>query len=71
MAAAFDDDAGTFQVLVNDEGRSSLWPGFLDVPAGWAVAFGPASRRACLDHVGAHADDAAPAGATRAAEVAA
>ena len=31
----FDDDNGTFVVLVNDEDQHSLWPTFADVPAGW------------------------------------
>jgi len=47
----FDDDAGTFLVLVNDEGQHSLWPAFAEVPAGWSVAHGPDTRQACLDHV--------------------
>jgi uncharacterized protein YbdZ (MbtH family) len=33
----FDDDNGTFFVLVNDEDQHSLWPAFIDIPAGWRV----------------------------------
>ena len=29
----FDDDDGSFFVLVNDEEQHSLWPTFADVPA--------------------------------------
>ncbi|PPK63648.1 MbtH family protein [Actinokineospora auranticolor] len=47
----FDDENGTFQALVNDEGQYSLWPTFLEVPAGWTVAFGPDSRAAVLAYV--------------------
>lgn len=47
----FDDDAGEFFVLVNDEEQYSLWPTFVDVPAGWRVAFGAAARTDCLDYV--------------------
>ena len=47
----FDDDNGTFFVLVNDEEQHSLWPTFSDVPAGWRVAHGEASRAECLDYV--------------------
>ncbi|ROO86323.1 MbtH protein [Actinocorallia herbida] len=47
----FDDENGTFLVLVNAEGQHSLWPVFADVPAGWTTAHGPDSRQACLDHV--------------------
>jgi uncharacterized protein YbdZ (MbtH family) len=33
----FDDDSGSFYVLVNDEEQHSLWPAFADAPAGWRV----------------------------------
>ena len=44
----FDDDNGTFFVLVNDEEQHSLWPAFSDVPAGWRVVYGEATRAECL-----------------------
>jgi MbtH protein len=47
----FDDDSGTFVVLVNDEEQYSLWPTFVDIPAGWRRVFGEASRAECLDYV--------------------
>lgn len=47
----FDDDNGSFFVLVNDEEQHSLWPAFADVPAGWRVVFGAADRAACLDNI--------------------
>jgi uncharacterized protein YbdZ (MbtH family) len=47
----FDDDNGSFFVLVNDEEQHSLWPSFADVPAGWRVVFGEADRSACLDYI--------------------
>jgi glycopeptidolipid biosynthesis protein len=47
----FDDDNGTFYVLLNDEDQHSLWPAFADIPAGWRVAYGDASRPECLDYV--------------------
>lgn len=47
----FDDDNGAFFVLVNDEDQYSLWPVFADIPAGWRVVHGEASRAACLDYV--------------------
>src|SRR5579875_532902 len=47
----FDDDNGSFFVLVNDEEQHSLWPAFADVPAGWRVVFGEADRAACLEYV--------------------
>ncbi|GAA4212235.1 MbtH family protein [Microbispora sp. NBC_01189] len=51
MANPFDDENGTFYVLVNDEGQHSLWPAFATVPAGWKVVFGEDTRKACLDYV--------------------
>ena len=36
----FDDDSGSFFVLVNDEEQHSLWP-----------TFGEADRAACLDYI--------------------
>jgi uncharacterized protein YbdZ (MbtH family) len=47
----FDDDSGSFLVLVNDEEQHSLWPSFADVPAGWRVVYGEADRAACLDYI--------------------
>ncbi|SPM41832.1 Uncharacterized conserved protein YbdZ, MbtH family [Mycobacterium numidiamassiliense] len=46
----FDDENGTFFVLVNDEEQHSLWPTFSDVPAGWRVVYGEASRAECLEY---------------------
>ncbi|MET0135171.1 MAG: MbtH family protein [Kibdelosporangium sp.] len=51
MTNPFDNNDGTFKVLVNDEGQHSLWPDFADVPAGWTVVHGPESRQSCLDYV--------------------
>jgi MbtH protein len=51
MTNPFDDENGTFIVLVNDEGQYSLWPTFVDVPAGWNSVHEPASRQVCLDYV--------------------
>ncbi|AYG64355.1 MULTISPECIES: MbtH family protein [Rhizobium] len=51
MTNPFDDPHATFLVLVNDEGQHSLWPEFVDVPAGWHTGFGPATRHACLDQI--------------------
>jgi glycopeptidolipid biosynthesis protein len=47
----FDDDTGSFFVLVNDEEQHSLWPAFAEVPAGWQVVYGEATRTACLDYI--------------------
>jgi MbtH protein len=57
----FDDEGAEFLVLVNDRAQRSLWPAHLDVPAGWSVAHGPATRAACLAHVDDTWSDLRPA----------
>ena len=56
----FDDETGTFPVLVNDEEQHSLWPTFADVPVGWRKVFGEASRAECLAYVEEHWTDIRP-----------
>ncbi|GIG59730.1 protein mbtH [Longispora fulva] len=51
MTNPFENPDGSFLVLVNDEGQHSLWPEFIDMPAGWTVVSGPDSRQSCLDYV--------------------
>jgi MbtH protein len=57
----FDDADGEFLVLVNAEGRHSLWPGFAAVPEGWDIAHGPGERQAALDWISEHWTDLTPA----------
>lgn len=66
MSNPFDDENGTFLVLVNEENQHSLWPSFADVPEGWAVTHGPDGRAACLDYVEANWTDMRPASLIRA-----
>ena len=47
----FDDENGTFYVLINAEEQHSLWPTFAAVPDGWTVVFGEGSRADCLAYV--------------------
>lgn len=68
MDNPFDDDNGTFYVLVNDESQHSLWPVFAEVPAGWTIVFGEDSRQACLDYVEKNWTDMRPASLIRAME---
>ncbi|WP_018501437.1 MbtH family protein [Parafrankia discariae] len=56
----FDDENGTFFVLVNSEGQHSLWPSFAVVPAGWTVVHGEETRQSCLDYVEANWTDLRP-----------
>jgi MbtH protein len=56
----FDDESGTFYVLVNSEGQHSLWPTFAAVPEGWSIVHGADSRQSCLDYVEANWTDLRP-----------
>ncbi|MEV0401884.1 MbtH family protein [Actinoallomurus sp. NPDC050550] len=60
MTNPFEDPDGRYLVLVNDEGQHSLWPTFIDVPAGWTIAHGEDTRQACLDYVNEHWTDMRP-----------
>ncbi|MFF5973415.1 MbtH family protein [Streptomyces sp. NPDC012769] len=51
MSNPFEDEAGRYLVLVNEEGQHSLWPAFAEVPDGWTVALTEGTRRECLDHI--------------------
>ena len=51
MSNPFEDENGTYLVLVNDEGQHSLWPAWKDVPAGWTIVHKSDTRAACLDYV--------------------
>ncbi|WP_266159516.1 MbtH family protein [Dyella silvatica] len=61
MSNPFEDNNGSFLVLVNDENQHSLWPEFAEVPAGWKTVHGPDQRQACLDYVEQHWTDMRPA----------
>jgi uncharacterized protein YbdZ (MbtH family) len=56
----FEDDAGSFVVLINDEEQRSLWPTFADVPNGWRVVYGEDARQACLDYIESNWNDIRP-----------
>src|ERR1700744_6613004 len=56
----FDDDNGSFFVLVNAEEQHSLWPPVADVPAGWRVVDGEAERSACRDYIEQNGPDIRP-----------
>ncbi|OON71548.1 MbtH family protein [Streptomyces tsukubensis] len=60
MTNPFEDENGSYLVLVNDEGQHSLWPAFAEVPAGWTVAKDEDSRAACLAFVNEHWTDLRP-----------
>ncbi|WP_286247348.1 MbtH family protein [Streptomyces graminofaciens] len=60
MSNPFEDPEGVYLVLVNDENQHSLWPDFVEVPAGWRMVHGPASRQSCLEHVETNWTDMRP-----------
>ncbi|MBA4022190.1 MAG: MbtH family protein [Gordonia sp.] len=60
MMNPFDDERGTFRVLVNHEGQHSLWPDFAPVPGGWTSQHGPSGREDCLQYVEDNWRDIAP-----------
>ena len=51
MANPFEDENGTYHVLVNDEGQHSIWPAFIEVPDGWRIGYEHQTRGACLKYV--------------------
>ncbi|GAA1935992.1 MbtH family protein [Streptomyces sodiiphilus] len=60
MTNPFDDQDGTFLVLVNDEGQYSIWPTFAQNPPGWRVAQEESSREQALAYVEKHWTDMRP-----------
>jgi len=60
MANPFEDDNGTYVVLINDEGQYSLWPVSIAVPAGWKVVLEAGTRQACLEYVNKNWTDMRP-----------
>lgn len=51
MINPFDDPDGAYLVLINDEGQHSIWPSFIEVPAGWTIAYLQGTRQDCLDYI--------------------
>lgn len=60
MTNPFDDQRGTFLVLVNDEGQHSIWPAFAERPQGWTVVCEASTRDEALDHVSRNWTDMRP-----------
>ncbi|MFD3412874.1 MULTISPECIES: MbtH family protein [Streptomyces] len=61
MTNPFDNEDGVFHVLVNDERQHSLWPAFVEVPAGWNVVVSDSTRQTCLDYIEENWTDLRPA----------
>lgn len=60
MTNPFEDPDGIYLVLVNDENQHSLWPAFVEVPAGWRIVHSRDTRQACLDYIETHWTDMRP-----------
>ncbi|MFD0444998.1 MbtH family protein [Streptomyces indonesiensis] len=60
MSNPFEDENGSYYVLVNDERQHSLWLAFAEVPAGWTVVHGQDNRQACLDYINENWTDMRP-----------
>jgi MbtH protein len=66
-----DEDATTYQVVVNDEEQYSIWPADREVPGGWR-SVGPKGKKAeCLAYVESVWTDMRPLSLRRRAERAA
>jgi uncharacterized protein YbdZ (MbtH family) len=60
MTNPFEDENGEYLVLRNDEGQHSLWPTFLDIPAGWEAVGPKGARATCLEWIDANWTDMRP-----------
>jgi MbtH protein len=60
MTNPFDDENGTYLVLLNEEEQYSLWPAFIHVPAGWRVVHPADSRKVCLEFIDSNWTDMRP-----------
>jgi MbtH protein len=60
MTNPFEDEKGTYHVLINDEGQHSLWPSFIDVPKGWTIIRKSDTRAACLEFINKNWTDMRP-----------
>jgi MbtH protein len=56
----FEDENGTYHVLINDEGQYSLWPAFVEVPKGWTIILKSDTRAACVEYINKNWTDMRP-----------
>jgi len=56
----FEDETGTYHVLINEEGQHSLWPSFVEIPDGWTIVMKSDTRAACLDFINKNWTDMRP-----------
>lgn len=60
MFNPFEQSEATFIVLQNHMKQYSLWPAYIDIPAGWAQQFGPAQKERCEAYIEQHWQDVSP-----------
>ncbi|MFD1546325.1 MbtH family protein [Nonomuraea guangzhouensis] len=60
MTNPFENNDADYYVLTNDEGQHSLWPSFIEIPAGWNNVYGAENRQSCLDYIEANWTDMRP-----------
>lgn len=60
MVNPFENEAGQYVVLVNQEGQYSLWPEWCDVPKGWTETGPKGARKMCLDWIDVNWKDMRP-----------
>ncbi|GLZ28500.1 protein mbtH [Lentzea sp. NBRC 105346] len=60
MTNPFEDPDGRYLVLINEERQYSLWPSFIDVPAGWTVELAETGRQEALDYINENWTDMRP-----------
>jgi MbtH protein len=68
MENPFEVSGRPYFALINEEGQYSLWPAFIEVPDGWEIVHGEASRESCLEYISDHWTDMRPNSLIRAME---
>ena len=51
MTNPFEDENGTYIVLINDAGQYSFSRNFIEIPVHCASVHEPDTRQACLDYI--------------------
>lgn len=60
MTNPFEDENSRYLVLVNAEEQYSIWPSSVNIPAGWTVEYGAASKEECVAYIDANWKDMRP-----------
>jgi MbtH protein len=48
---SWDSEDTMFRVVVNHEEQYSIWPDYLEMPAGWREVGVSGPKQTCLDHI--------------------